>query len=180
VTVRQAALPTAAVLVLVLGVYLFFEVRARPAPPQLGQTSRIPRPAALAPQPAATATPSPAGRPAVVQPQDPVDTETPRMIVGEAPDRAAALDEGPKLDAVMDAANKAYDRGDFEDAKLIAGRVLARSPTNARMLRIMVSSSCIDGDNATAQAHFTNLEPGDQEQMRVRCARYGITFPGSP
>jgi thioredoxin-like negative regulator of GroEL len=87
---------------------------------------------------------------------------------------------GPKLDAVMDEANKAYDRGDFEDAKTIAGRLLAKLPTNVRMLRIMVSASCIDGDSAVAQAHYAKLPPADQEQMRVRCARYGIAFPDRP
>jgi thioredoxin-like negative regulator of GroEL len=93
------------------------------------------------------------------------------------PDPALA---GPKLDAVMDEANKAYDRGDFEDAKTIAGRLLAKLPTNVRMLRIMVSASCIDGDTAVAQAHYARLPPADQEQMRVRCARYGIAFPDRP
>lgn len=183
VTVRQAVLPIAAVLVLGLGVYLLLEVRAQPRAPQVDPTARPLRPASL-PQPAvrrdATATASlpSADRPlAGAQPTEPVVTGTPQMIIGTPPDRAAALDEGPKLDAVMDEANKAYDRGDFEDAKLIAGRVLARSPTNVRMLRIMVSASCIDGDNAAAQTHYTNLPPNDQEQMKIRCARYGITFP---
>jgi hypothetical protein len=85
---------------------------------------------------------------------------------------------GPKLGIVMDEANRAYDRGDFEDAKAVAGRVLGTDPTNVRMLRIMVSASCQDGDLGTAQAHFIRLPPGDQEQMKVRCARYGITLPG--
>lgn len=102
------------------------------------------------------------------------------MIFGTPPDRGTALDEGPKLDAVMAEANKAYDRGDLDDAKTIAGRVLARSPTNVRMLRIMVSVSCIEGDNAAAQTHYMNLPPSDREQMQVRCARYGITFPDKP
>jgi len=46
-----------------------------------------------------------------------------------------------------------------------------------RMLRIMVSASCIDGDAAVAQAHYGKLPASDQEQMKVRCARYGVTFP---
>lgn len=83
---------------------------------------------------------------------------------------------GPKLDTVMAEANRAYDRGDFDDAKQVAGRVLARYPTNVRMLRVMVSASCMDGDSATAQQHYAKLPPSDQEQMRTRCARYGIAF----
>jgi hypothetical protein len=175
-----------AVLVLVLGVYLFFEVRAQPAAPQVGPTARLPRPGSLAPpvvnqDATATASRPPPDRPAAaVQATESVVTGAPQVTIGTAPDRSVELGDGPKSDAVMDAANKAYDRGDFEDAKVIAGRVLERAPTNVRMLRIMVSASCIDGDNAAAQAHFANLPPGDQDQMKVRCARYGITFPDKP
>jgi len=77
----------------------------------------------------------------------------------------------------MDEANKAYDRGDYDDAKTVAARVLARQPGNVRMLRIMVSASCIDGDSATALSSFARLPVADQAQMRTRCARYGIAFP---
>jgi hypothetical protein len=80
----------------------------------------------------------------------------------------------------MDEANKAYDRGDFDEARTIAGRVLAGQPGNVRMLRVVVSSACIDGDAATAQNHFARLPPADQAQMRTRCARYGISFPEDP
>jgi len=186
VTLRHAVLPIGAVLVLGLGVYLFVEVRAQPAPVQAARTPRPPRPAApeAAPvavpdipapgAPPAPARPSEAAHPQVLAPPDRHD-----VAVGPAPEPDAAL-AGPKLDAVMDEANKAYDRGDFEDAKTIAGRLLAKQPTNTRMLRIMVSASCIDGDSAVAQAHYTKLPPTDQEQMKVRCARYGITFPDKP
>ncbi|HEX7837080.1 MAG TPA: hypothetical protein VF469_06425, partial [Kofleriaceae bacterium] len=87
---------------------------------------------------------------------------------------------GPRLDAVMDEANKAYDRGDFDDAKTIAARLLARYPTNVRMLRIVVSASCIDGDAQAAQASYVKLPAPDQAQMRIRCARYGVSFPEKP
>jgi hypothetical protein len=76
----------------------------------------------------------------------------------------------------MAEANKAYDRADYDEAKQIAARVLAQEPTNVRMLRIVVSASCIEGDSVVAQAHYTRLPAHDQEQMRVRCARYGIVF----
>lgn len=94
-----------------------------------------------------------------------------RELAEQDPDRA-----NPKLDAVMDEANKAYDSGDTEDAKAIALKVLASDPTNVRMLRIAVSTSCIDGDSAEAQKHYAQLPGGDREQMRTRCARYGVTF----
>src|SRR5262249_13063661 len=82
------------------------------------------------------------------------------------------------LDATMAEANRAYDRGDLDDAKTLASRLLARQPTNVRMLRILVSASCIDGDTAAALASFVKLPAADQAQMRVRCARYGVSFPG--
>jgi predicted Zn-dependent protease len=82
------------------------------------------------------------------------------------------------LDVAMSEANRAYDRGDLDEARTLASRLLARQPTNVRMLRIMVSVSCIDGDAAAALASFTKLPAADQAQMRVRCARYGVAFPG--
>jgi len=38
----------------------------------------------------------------------------------------------------------------------------------------------LDGDSAVAQAHYARLPPADQEQMKLRCARYGITFVDKP
>jgi hypothetical protein len=80
----------------------------------------------------------------------------------------------------MDEANKAYDHGEFDEAKTIAGRLLARYPNNVRMLRIMVSASCIDGDAVTAQTSYARLPAPDQAVMRTRCARYGVSFPDKP
>ncbi len=93
------------------------------------------------------------------------------------PGAATVMKANPKLDAIMSEANKAYDRGDFDDAKAIALKVLAKTPNNVRMLRILVSSDCILGDNAEAQKHYQLLPPGDRAQMRTRCERYGVTFP---
>jgi hypothetical protein len=187
VTARHAVLPIGAILVLGLGVYLFVEVRAQPAPPEVVAPSRASQLASNE----EVATPSPAPTPAVPTPavrgriyHDPSMQPLGRPSPASPPSLAtgsAATDDGlaagPKLDSVMDEANKAYDHGDFEEAKTVAGRVLARFPTNVRMLRIMVSASCIDGDAAVAQAHYGKLPATDQEQMKVRCARYGVTFP---
>jgi hypothetical protein len=189
-------LPIGAVLVLALGVYLFIEVRAQPAPPNITRKSQ---PSHLA-ENEAQATPPPSRDPAVPAPpatppvagrrhvfRDPTMTAlavapaspaTREVAMGSATsDTDATLAPGPRLDAIMDEANKAYDRGDFEDAKQVASRVLARFPGNVRMLRIMVSASCIDGDAPVAQAHYARLPPVDQEQMKLRCARYGVAFP---
>jgi hypothetical protein len=89
---------------------------------------------------------------------------------------ATIVRANPKLDAIMSEANKAYDRGDFDEAKEIAQKVLARAPGNVRMLRILVSADCITGDNAEAQKNFLLLPPRDRAQMQVRCDRYGVTL----
>jgi hypothetical protein len=184
--VTRAMLPIAAVLVLGLGVYLFVEVRAEPAPPEpvMGRASRTSAPPARAPQSAPPAD-EPVAAPPAPRPSAPPQQAAPGAPATQpAAPTLSAPDEpppvGPKLDAAMAEANRAYDRGDFDEAKAAAGRLLASDPTNVRMLRIMVSASCVDGDTAVAQAHYARLPPGDQAQMKTRCARYGIVFPDKP
>jgi len=76
----------------------------------------------------------------------------------------------------MDEANKAYDRGDLDEAKAIAQKVLVASPDNVRMLRIVVSATCISGDTAEAQKAYVLLPKSDREQMKTRCGRYGVNL----
>jgi len=175
-------LPIAAVLVLGMGVYLFVEVRAEPAPPApvMGRASRTSAPPTRTPQAAPVDEPAAAPRPTTPPPARapapqqaaPRGPTTPTLVVSDEPPPV-----GAKLDAAMAEANRAYDRGDFDEAKAAASRLLASDPNNVRMLRVMVSASCVDGDAAAAQTHYARLPPGDQEQMKTRCARYGITFP---
>jgi hypothetical protein len=120
----------------------------------------------------------PAGRKAPPRAPD-TAASPPALAADPTPDPGSEL-VGPTLDAAMAEANGAYDRGDFEDARMLAGRVLARYPTNVRMLRIMVSAACIEGDSAVALTHYAKLAASDQAQMKVRCARYGVTFPDNP
>jgi type IV secretory pathway VirB10-like protein len=177
VTVRGALLPIGAVLVLGVCVYLFLAVRSVTAPSAASGGDR-PRPARAAPAVEArvqqpTAPPN-APTPAAPRP-------APRAEVAPPPPRdpppvAQESLTSSKLEAAMDDANKAYDRGDYEDARQVAGRVLAQDPSNVRMLRVMVSASCIDGDGSVALSYYARLPPVDQEQMRTRCARYGVSF----
>lgn len=88
--------------------------------------------------------------------------------------------EGPKLDAVMAEANRAYDKMDFDEARSIAQKVLKQYPDNTRMLRIMTSSFCIESDQSESQKYFNLLPAPDREQMKTRCARYGVTFTDPP
>jgi hypothetical protein len=169
----RVVLPLATVLVLGLGVYLFVAVRAAPAsaPVVVGRAA----PASVAP---VEPVPAPSAPPPPVAPVKPPPPSAPPPSLGVAP--SAPSEPAPQADAkveeLMSEANKAYDRSDFDDAKLIAGRVLAKDPTNVRMLRIMVSASCQEGDQAVAQAHYARLPVADQAQMRTRCARFGMSF----
>ena len=178
---RFALLAAGAVLVLGVSVYLFFAVRA---PLALGADRAVRGASAPAKDPAASAARD-AARPAPVPPTrtSPAGAEAagprPPSMVREPPRGPDGTPEDPapyKLDAVMAEANKAYDRGDLDEAKAIARKVLATSPKNIRMLRIVVSASCIMGDNAEAQEAFAQLPPPDREQMKTRCARQGVSF----
>lgn len=196
-SVRHAALSIGAALVLGLGVYLFVEVRAQPSPVASPARAAPPVPdsppaaARVEPQPRAVAQPpvapplAPPRAPPLAAPAAPPPGSSPAPSLAGSDNPLAALDapgpiEGARLEAVMAEANKAYDHGEYDDAKSIASRLLARQPGNVRMLRVMVSASCIDGDALAAQASYARLPPADQAQMRVRCARYGVAFADKP
>ena len=85
-----------------------------------------------------------------------------------------------KVDNMMELANKAYDKQEFDEAQAIAGRVLSKDPKNVRMMRIMVSSNCISGDSAVAQKWYEQLPKFDRDQMKERCDRYGVSFKEPP
>ena len=179
---RHLALVVAAVAVLAAGVYLFIEVRATPAQAQVASVTPTPAPAHEAQSPelkSPAPVPAAGGTRAPVQARPPADDPRPAVPEDEpvGPVEGPRLGASPnKLDMIMDQANKAYDREEFEEARAIAGKVLAKSPNNVRMLRIMVSSSCIQGDNITAQKYYDLLPVGDRAQMKARCDRYGVTF----
>ena len=174
VTVRHILLTVAALAVFGLGVYLFLEVRATPA------TADVPRRADKAdkPEPPEKADSPEPSTPEVRKPSTvsiprtgTIDTTRPA-----APPEPVQPQDIGKLDALMSEANKAYDRADFDDAQTSALKALQLEPANTRMLRIMVSSSCIDGNSVEAQKWYLKLPGPDREQMKTRCDRYGITF----
>jgi hypothetical protein len=86
----------------------------------------------------------------------------------------------PENDADFETAmletNKLYDRHNYEDARSQALKLLERQPGTVRMLRVVVSSSCILGDAETAQRYWNELPDGDRTQMTERCSRYDIAF----
>lgn len=163
-----------------VSVYLLFAVHAPLAqgvdPASAGRGGPTTEPAGTAgraaePASMTSARTSPAAGGATGGPRPPVMREPPRGPDGEPADPAPY-----RLEAVMAEANKAYDRGDMDDAKVIARKVLAAWPQNVRMLRIIVSASCIMGDAAEAQEAFVQLPRPDREQMKIRCARHGVSF----
>jgi hypothetical protein len=181
---RYVLLALGAVLVLGTGVYLFIAVRAAPAQAKAPErapargaaearmaafdTEEDPTPRPPRTNPSRTSNGDAAG---AVRPAAPIEREPPRGPDGEPQDPAPQ-----KLDAIMAEANKAYDRGDLDEARVIARKVLQSWPQNVRMLRIVVSASCIAGDAAEAQAAYAQLPNPDREQMRTRCSRYGVSF----
>ena len=89
--------------------------------------------------------------------------------------RLGGAGEGGGLKGRMDSVNRLYDRADYEGAREAALEVLAEHPKQPRMLRVVVSSSCIMGDAEVATRYFGRLErERDRKQMARRCARYGI------
>ena len=80
------------------------------------------------------------------------------------------------LKSQMNEANRLYDKAEYEGARDAAIEILIASPENVRMKRIVVSSSCIMGDEDIAAKYYEDLPPRDQRQMDRRCKRYGIVL----
>jgi hypothetical protein len=191
VSVRYIAFAVFAVLVMGMGVYLFFEVRSSPAAPQArapdNQVATTDEPAADDDKPSQA---NPADRRSLSSLRntarkaagDAGTTSTASVAPSVPATEEGAVEklEGPKLDAVMAEANRSYDKMEFDEARSIAQKVLKQHPTNSRMLRIMTSSYCIENDQPEAQKYFNLLPGADREQMKTRCARYGVTFTEPP
>lgn len=177
-------LVTAGVATLGLGVYLFIAVNSSA---QVSTSAKDAEPTKVAERSrAARDGDKPRRKPEAAQPEV-KDSPAARGDVRPAPSAPSAPAERPGADIdidkdeVMASANKAYDRGNMDEALEIAKRVLKDDPTNIRMLRIMVSASCILDDAAVAQRNYLLLPPGSEhrEIMRVRCERYGVKLTES-
>lgn len=183
-SLKNALLVALAVLVVGMGVYLFVQVRATPVEANAVPVKRDSTATASAtedkPDPGTGGTapeaPPVPGSTRTLWEREPKGEGKANTLIGSREtvndDRQVDL----KLDNLMEIANKAYDAQDFDQAVAIAGKVLAKEPDNVRMLRIMVSANCIQGDSAVAQQHYEKLPQFDREQMKTRCDRYGVTF----
>lgn len=183
-TARHLVLVAAGLGVLGLGVYLYVAVNTTST-----ATANV-RPST----PEARTTPENHEEPSSRKRSDETPSRPPSAkVLGAVKDTAisaksaTAMVEGPgahldiKKDELMATANKAYDHGDFDEAITIAKKVLSNDPANTRMLRIVVSASCILDDAATAQRNYLLLPVGgnDRADMKKRCDRYGVTFTES-
>ncbi len=176
VTVRHILLTVAALAVFGLGVYLFLEVRATPATADVPRRPAKDKPARVEEDVAPPESAAPETRqPSTVSIPKNGNVRVQTTQPTSPPEPVKPQDVG-KLDALMSEANKAYDRGEFDEAQTIAQKALTLEPTNTRMLRIMVSAACIDGNSIEAQKWYLQLPAPDREQMKTRCDRYGITF----
>jgi len=102
----------------------------------------------------------------------------PRPSIGQVSAGAAAAapvtsNTDPELEQRMDEVSSFYDRGDYQAAQDKALEVLESSPRNIRMLRVVVSTSCMFGELERARDLNTRLPKKSQEDMRKRCKRYG-------
>lgn len=185
---RVTLLSVAALLVAIGGIYLLVQVKtsgaAAPSEKALAEVARHARSA-----PSGTTRPrGEDSTPSIPQPDRPTPAATARGAI--ATPEAAALpsarfeptpdEEKGSLDVEFDQsmveANKLYDRQQFDDARTLALKLLERKPGTVRMLRVVVSSSCILGDAETAQKHWAELPEFDQAQMATRCERFDIKF----
>jgi hypothetical protein len=180
VPVRHVLLVVMAGFVLVAGLYLFHAVHEVPSVSAAVPTRHEPS-TTVDESSSAPTKPTTFRTPAVPQHAASSATAAPELASDSQPgDDIDSIEIGsgfnPKLNAIMDQANKAYDHQDYEEAKSIAGKVLAKDPKNTRMLRIMVSSACQEGDQPLAQQWYTQLPKPDRLQLKQRCDRSGITF----
>lgn len=100
----------------------------------------------------------------------------PEPYTTPAPEETEIFREKADLKTQMNDANRFYDKADYEGAREAALAVLSTNENNVRMQRIVVSSSCIMGEEKLAKEHYQNLPSRDQRQMARRCKRYGIEF----
>lgn len=163
-------------------IYLLCEVRAAPvrASEQAQRTGRGVDPGVVGPNRERQATGAAPSQSLPLTADEGNDEDNPGstgVLRTPEPGAPSGIDRvNPSIDAVMDRANKAYDRGDVADARAIAIEVLAKLPTSVRMMRIVVSAACIEGDGTLAQEWFDRLPKPDRDQMKIRCDRYGVTF----
>jgi hypothetical protein len=179
VPVRHVVLAITGAAVLVLAVYLFFAVRATAAVTATVGASEPASAPAPAPEPSHT-TPTTRTAPRAIASAAPTQPPPAEDSGSSYEDQPFDVDEAArtnvKLELIMDQANRSYDHQDYSKAKQIATYVLSKQPGNVRMMRIMVSASCMDSDIGVAQSFYSQLPAPDRAQMKRRCDANGVTL----
>jgi hypothetical protein len=195
-SIRTILLGALAALVAIGGVYLLIEVRSSgaSAPTDLavkegthgggsGGSSHAPRIEDLNADRGSSRSRSSGGLPRkggqVEPPPTPeIDRQLAAKLAADSSESSGGVDPAvdPDFDSAMLEANKLYDRHNYEEARTLALKLLERQPGTVRMLRVVVSSSCILGDGDSAQKYWTQLPEFDRTQMTTRCERFGVTF----
>lgn len=80
----------------------------------------------------------------------------------------------PELKKRMDEVSAAYDTGDYPTAHQLAIEVLADSPRNIKMLRVVVSTSCSQGEGDLARSYAQQLPESHRKALAARCGRWGV------
>jgi hypothetical protein len=195
-SIRTILLGALAALVAIGGIYLLIEVRSSgaSAPTDLAMndgahaggsgSSHAPRIEDLnadrgssRTRPSGTGLPRKGGQ--IEPPPTPeIDRQLAAKLAADSSESSGGPDPAvdPDFDSAMLEANKLYDRHNYEEARTLALKLLERQPGTVRMLRVIVSSSCILGDGDSAQKYWSQLPEFDRTQMTTRCERFGVTF----
>ncbi len=107
-------------------------------------------------------------------PQKPTLAAVPSPNADMVRSREPAQDGEPSWQQQLRSVNKLYDRKNYEEARTSALELLEKDPENRRMLRVVVSSSCIMAEPEVAKTYYDKLPERDQTTMRKRCERYGV------
>ena len=176
------ALAVGSAIVAAGGLYLLVELRRGAAAPSPAGGD-APRPTAARATPAPERAPSrPAPMPAALGGKrggDPPPAEgAERMVAKLEVDRAGLGDAVLAVETTdrLLEANKLYDRGDYDGARQLAIKLLGEAPGNVRLLRVVVSSTCIMGDGEAANQYAPQLPQLDRDQMADRCAKFQIAL----
>lgn len=152
--------------------------RAERAQAEDGNTEESPPPARKQSLPQARKNPALAGaakrRPRPARTADVTAPSADEPVRPTPPTRGQLSEKRLDLNSRMRAANKSYDRGDYPQAEEQALVILEEQPANTRMLRIVVSASCITGKHEQAQEYYAKLPARDQKDMRKRCQDWGL------
>lgn len=100
-------------------------------------------------------------------------------VSNEAADPERELEPPPDQEpedpsALMDEANRAYDRMDYQRAIELAEQVVSQDPDSVRARRVGTSAACAMGLADRARSFAAGLPERDYRQMETRCLRFGI------